>query len=453
MKTGIEELVEKYNVAVPRYTSYPTVPYWQTTAPTVDEWLNTLKTTFNKTNTDKGISLYIHLPYCESLCTYCGCNTRITVNHKVEDPYINSLLAEWKLYLKQFSEKPRIAEVHLGGGTPTFFSPENLKRLISEILNDAILVTEPELSFEGHPTNTSYEHLKALREIGFNRVSYGIQDFDYKVQDAINRYQTFEEVKQVTEWSRELGYYSVNYDLVYGLPFQSIVSVTETVAKIIELKPDRIAYYSYAHVPWLKPAQRKYTEKDLPEQQTKLKLYMIGSEMFSEAGYIDVGMDHFSLKEDSLNKAFENKTLHRNFMGYTTNNTSLMIGLGVSSISDSWGGFIQNYKVVEDYQKAVGEGRFPFFKGHILSKEDEWIRRHILNLVCNYETILETGNTLSIEIINRLKLLEKDNLVEVLDNHIKVTSTGQRFVRNVCLAFDLKYWSAQPDKQIFSKAV
>ena len=453
MKTGIEELVEKYNVAVPRYTSYPTVPYWQSNPPSVDEWLSTVKKTFINTNQTKGISLYIHLPYCESLCTYCGCNTRITVNHKVEEPYIQTLLDEWNLYLNALGEKPRIAEIHLGGGTPTFFSPKNLTHLINGILKNAELINDAELSFEGHPTNTTYEHLKTLREIGFNRVSYGIQDFDYKVQDAINRYQTFEEVKQVTEWSRELGYYSVNYDLVYGLPFQTLESVTETINKIIELKPDRIAYYSYAHVPWLKPAQRKYTEKDLPEQHSKLKLYMTGNELFSKAGYIDVGMDHFSLKEDSLTKAFENKTLHRNFMGYTTNNTSLMIGLGVSSISDSWGGFIQNYKVVEDYQKAVSEGKFPFFKGHILNEEDEWVRRHILNLVCNYETIIEENNQFSTEIKERLKSLENDHLVEVKGNKISVTSIGQRFVRNVCLAFDLKYWMAQPNKQIFSKAV
>jgi len=453
MKNDIELLVDKYNTAVPRYTSYPTVPYWDKEILEKQPWINQVKKTFTATNSTKGISLYIHLPFCESLCTYCGCNTRITVNHHVELPYIQTVLKEWKLYNALFDEKPIIAELHLGGGTPTFFAPENLKLLIEEILKDSIVANNAEYSFEGHPANTTYEHLKTLRELGFSRVSYGIQDFNEKVQDAINRYQTVEQVKQVTEWSRQLGYYSVNYDIIYGLPFQTMEGIIDTVQKVINLKPDRIAFYSYAHVPWLKPAQRKFTEADLPERKEKLDLYLKGREMFINAGYLDIGMDHFSLPTDSLTMAFNEGKMHRNFMGFTTNNTRLLIGLGVSSISDSWGAFAQNFKVVEAYQKAVDNGEIPVFKGHLLTEEDALIRQQILEIICKYKTELVPQQNQQTEILNRLKPLAEDGLVEIKGNSIQVTKLGQRFVRNIALAFDIRYWANLPQAQIFSKAV
>ncbi len=448
------DLVTKYNKAVPRYTSYPTVPYWDNNL-TEEKWIDHIQKAFIKYNAD-GISLYIHLPYCESLCTYCACNTRITVNHKVELPYIESVLKEWQLYLNQFQGKPLIKEIHLGGGTPTFFSPENLTYLLSTILNTVEISKEYDFSFEGHPGNTTKEHLQALYHLGFKRVSFGIQDFDEKVQDTINRYQTFEEVKQVLDDARQIGYTSINFDLVYGLPYQTVESINDTITKIISLKPERIAFYSYAHVPWLKPGQRKYSEKDLPADSYKRSLYETGKDLFLSANYDDIGMDHFALPDDTLFDAAKKGTLHRNFMGYTTNTTKLLVALGCSSISDSWDAFAQNIKTVEEYQKVVNEGHFPIFKGHVLTEEDLIIRQHILNMMCKNETSwLDDGQKFSSlpEALEQLKDLEKDGLATVINKKLIVTETGKAFLRNICLCFDTRYWAKKPEAAIFSSSV
>lgn len=439
------DLVSKYNIQAPRYTSYPTVPYWDNTM-NEEQWKQHIQNAFIKYN-QEGISLYIHLPYCESLCTYCACNTRITVNHKVELPYIETLLKEWQLYLNQFESKPLIKEIHLGGGTPTFFSPENLNHLLSSILKTVDVAKDYDFSFEGHPGNTTKAHLQALFKLGFKRVSFGIQDFDEKVQDTINRYQTFEEVHQVIKEAREIGYTSINFDLVYGLPYQTVESINDTITKIISLKPERIAFYSYAHVPWLKPGQRKYSEKDLPADSYKRSLYEEGKKLFLLANYTDIGMDHFALPDDSLFEAFENGTLHRNFMGYTTNTTKLLVGLGCSSISDTWDGFAQNIKTVEEYQKVVNEGHFPIFKGHSLTKEDLIIRQHILDLMCRHKTTIDNYYTESTKKFNELL---KDGLIEVNNDAIIITESGKLFLRNVCLAFDKRYWQKVPEGNLFS---
>lgn len=448
------DLVTKYNKAVPRYTSYPTVPYWDNNL-TEEKWIDHIQKAFIKYNAD-GISLYIHLPYCESLCTYCACNTRITVNHKVELPYIESVLKEWQLYLNQFQGKPLIKEIHLGGGTPTFFSPENLTYLLSTILNTVEISKDYDFSFEGHPGNTTKEHLQALYDLGFKRVSFGIQDFDEKVQDTINRYQTFEEVKQVLDDARQIGYTSINFDLVYGLPYQTVESINDTITKIISLKPERIAFYSYAHVPWLKPGQRKYSEKDLPADSYKRSLYETGKKLFLSANYDDIGMDHFALPDDTLFDAAKKGTLHRNFMGYTTNTTKLLVALGCSSISDSWDAFAQNIKTVEEYQKVVNEGHFPIFKGHVLTDEDLIIRQHILNMMCKNETRwtddAQKFSSLP-EALKQLKDLEKDGLATVKHEKLKVTETGKAFLRNICLCFDTRYWEKKPEAAIFSSSV
>jgi len=446
-----KDLVLKYNIPAPRYTSYPTVPYWDDNV-NQESWTKHIKDAFIKYNKD-GISLYIHLPYCESLCTYCACNTRITVNHNVEKPYIETLLKEWNLYLDQFEFRPKIKEIHLGGGTPTFFSAENLKYLIETILDTCDLHKEHDLSFEGHPSNTTALHLQTLYDLGFRRVSFGVQDFDEKVQSTINRYQTFEEVSKVVNASRAIGYTSVNIDLVYGLPYQTVASVNETVKKIIELKPERIAFYSYAHVPWLKPGQRKYTEKELPIDSEKRELYNTGKNLFTEASYVDIGMDHFSLEGDDLLKAYNNGTLHRNFMGYTTNNTKLLIGLGCSSISDSWDAFSQNIKTVEGYIQAVDAGKFPLHKGHLLTSEDLNIRKHILNLMCKHEIDLSgsiSDQKLFNENLSRLTEFVNDGLINISGNKVTLTDTGKLFIRNICLAFDKRYWSKAKKENVFS---
>ncbi|RYE13316.1 MAG: coproporphyrinogen dehydrogenase, partial [Sphingobacteriales bacterium] len=244
------ELLRKYNVAAPRYTSYPTVPYWDNENFNAEQWQRRLITAYAQ-HKDEGISLYIHLPFCESLCTYCGCNTRITKNHGVELPYIDALLQEWQMYCELLGERPKIKELHLGGGTPTFFSADNLKQLLQTIAGKAQFEDDAACSFEGHPDNTTTEHLQVLRDLGFKRLSLGIQDFDPKVQFMINRYQTPAQVFLITEMARRLDYQSINYDLIYGLPGQNIQGLTQTINEVVALKPDRIAFYSYAHVPWI----------------------------------------------------------------------------------------------------------------------------------------------------------------------------------------------------------
>jgi len=450
-----KDLRDKYNVAAPRYTSYPTVPYWDAASFSTENWQKAVISSFNASNAADGISLYIHLPFCESLCTYCGCNTRITRNHAVEDPYISAVLKEWQLYTSLLPTRPKIKELHLGGGTPTFFSPENLKKLIDGIFILADRHPQAAFSFEGHPGNTRKEHLETLHDLGFERVSFGIQDFDPRVQLIINRIQTYEEVEKVTAQAREAGYSSVNYDLVYGLPLQTLDGLIDTIDSVLTLRPDRIAFYSYAHVPWVKPGQRRYTEKDLPSPALKQQLYETGRAMLKAGGYTEIGMDHFTLTTDGLYAAEENGTLHRNFMGYTDQYSRLMIGLGVSSISDTWTGFAQNVKKVEEYLELVNAGQIPVFKGHILNEEDLLLRQHILNIMCkgrtSWELPAQQGEAFY-EGLERMQKLAEDHLVEIGEITLTVTPTGKRFLRNICMTLDARLWENQPATQLFSMA-
>ena len=470
----MNSLIDKYNIPGPRYTSYPTVPYWENENFTSEKWQSTVIRAFNESNAEEGISIYIHLPFCENLCTFCACHKRITKQHSVETPYLESVLKEWNLYLDLFSQsaisnqqsaeqkaecgkqKAKLKELHLGGGTPTFFSPENLKILLEGIFSTVEIAENPEFSFEGHPNNTTKEHLQTLYDLGFRRCSFGVQDYDLKVQKAINRIQPFENVKNVTEWAREIGYKSVSHDLVFGLPHQSWEAMEFTIRKTLELKPDRLAFYSYAHVPWIKGVgQRGFDENDLPSGEEKRKLYENGKKLLQDLGYIEVGMDHFSLESDDLYQSLIQKKLHRNFMGYTSSNTQLMVGLGMSAISDSWYGFAQNEKTVEDYQKRVEEGKIPVFRGHILNDEDLIIRRHILNLMCQLETTFTDKNTFAElpEALEKLKEMQEDGLVELGDNFVKITEKGRVFTRNVAMAFDLRMMRKMPETRLFSMTV
>lgn len=450
------DLIRKYAVAGPRYTSYPTVPYWDSEKPEPQAWIDRVKHTFFHSNGEKGISLYIHLPFCESLCTYCGCNTRITKNHAVEEPYIQALLKEWSLYLDAFEVSPRIAEIHLGGGTPTFFSPQNLYNLIEALLSSATVIPDAEFSFEGHPANTTEAHLELLARLGFKRVSFGIQDFDPKVQKAIHRIQTEEDVARVVELSRKHGYTSINFDLVYGLPFQTRESMQQTLDAVVRLRPDRLAFYSYAHVPWMKPGQRQFTEMDLPEPELKRALYEMGLAEFERTGYREVGMDHFALPDDSLFEAVHRGMLNRNFMGYTTTRSRLLIGLGVSAISDAWSAYVQNEKTLETYLNRVNRGEMPFFKGHLLTQEDMVLRGHITRLMCRFETRWDNSIRQCeglFEGLNRLDGFIEDGLIELEPFHLKVLPKGRPFVRNICMAFDARLWRKQPETHLFSSTV
>lgn len=452
----MNSLIDKYNIPGPRYTSYPTVPFWDDASFTNELWQQSVLRTFNETNDSEGISLYIHLPFCEQLCTFCACHKRITKQHSVETPYLESVLKEWDLYVKLFGRTPKIKELHLGGGTPTFFSPANLRVLLEGIFAKAEIAENPEFSFEGHPNNTTKDHLQTLYDLGFRRCSFGVQDYDPQVQKAINRIQPFENVKNVTEWAREIGYKSVSHDLVFGLPFHTWEKMEYSIRKTLELKPDRLAFYSYAHVPWIKGVgQRGFDENDLPSGEEKRKLYTNGKKLLEELGYIEVGMDHFALPHDDLYQSMISGDIHRNFMGYSSSKTQLMVGLGMSAISDSWYAFAQNNKSVEEYQKLVEDGIIPVIKGHILNDEDLNIRKHILNLMCRLETSwdLQTSFPEIENALESLKEMETDGLVEISENKIKITEKGRAFTRNVAMTFDLRMLRNKPETRIFSMTI
>ncbi|MCK6608306.1 MAG: oxygen-independent coproporphyrinogen III oxidase [Flavobacterium sp.] len=450
-------IVQKYNVPGPRYTSYPTVPYWEEEKFHLEDWKRTLLQSFKESNASEGISLYIHLPFCESLCTFCGCNKRITKRHEVEDPYITAVIKEWKLYCDLFPRKPIIKEIHLGGGTPTFFSPENLESLINGIFQYATKAEEHEFSFEGHPNNTTKQHLQTLYDLGFRRVSFGVQDYSPKVQEAIHRIQPFHNVAKVTFWAKEIGYTSVGHDLIFGLPFQTLADVKDTIDKTKSLQPDRLAFYSYAHVPWIKGnGQRGFKDEDLPKDDEKRMLYEEGKKQLAQNGYYEIGMDHFALENDSMFTSFKEGKLHRNFMGYTASKTQLMIGLGVSSISDSWYSFAQNEKTIEDYYTHLAEDQLPIFRGHVLTPEDLIIRRHILNLMCQFTTSWK-DKTLDFpelpSVLASLEEMQDDGLLSIQDETIIVTEKGKPFVRNICMAFDLRLIRKAPETKLFSMTI
>ncbi|EPH36810.1 Coproporphyrinogen III oxidase, oxygen-independent [Acinetobacter guillouiae MSP4-18] len=450
-------LIQKYNVAGPRYTSYPTVPYWEEASFSLQQWKQTLKRSFDESNHVEGISLYIHLPFCESLCTFCGCHKKVTKRHDVELPYIQAVLKEWDLYCQLLADRPIIKEIHLGGGTPTFFSVKHLQQLIQGILAKANIADGYEFSFEGHPNNTTREHLQALYELGFRRVSYGVQDYNETVQKAIHRVQPFENVERVTQWARDIGYTSISHDLVFGLPFQNLADVLHTIDLTNTLMPDRLAFYSYAHVPWIKGnGQRGFKDHDVPKDGMKRTLYEEGKKQLLAHGYHEIGMDHFALDRDEMYQAFHAGTLHRNFMGYTSSKTQVMIGLGLSSISDSWYSFAQNEKNLEAYYSCLENDEIPVVKGHVLSVEDLKIRQHILNLMCTFQTswsdqtmdFAERG-----DVIQQLVEMQHDGLLNIEADRIVITEQGKPFVRNICMAFDLHLKRRKPETQIFSMTI
>lgn len=437
MKEIPDWLIRKYDVPVPRYTSYPTVPFWKQNGFDTDTWMKTVKRVFDESNYSSGVSLYIHLPFCESLCTYCACNMRITRNHGVEPGYINAILNEWQIYLDAFGAAPIIREMHLGGGTPTFFSAPNLEKLLNSLFRDAVVSQDREFSFEGHPNNTSREHLQTLFDLGFRRVSFGVQDLDERVQVAIHRIQPFENLERVTRQSREIGYTSVSFDLIYGLPHQTVDSVTRTITRIISLQPDRIAFYSYAHVPWMRPGQRGYEDADLPSDVAKRALYETGRDLLLKAGYIDIGMDHFALPGDALAIAQATGNLHRNFMGYTVSQARLLIGLGASAISDATYAYAQNVKQVEAYSSLVAKRELAVSKGHIQTDDDLLVKQCIMDIACQGEVARELlDKVTNVEVEEKLTEMEAEGLVRFTRDGMSVTAAGRPFIRNICGVVD-----------------
>jgi oxygen-independent coproporphyrinogen-3 oxidase len=445
------DLILKYNVPGPRYTSYPTVPFWKEQETDREEWLQCVASNLTFFGSNR-VSVYVHLPYCESMCTFCSCFKQITKRHELEDPYIDTLIREWELYKKRFDME--VAELHLGGGTPTFFSPENLRRLVTKITegNDPGKVRD--FSFEAHPKYTNEAHLTTLFDLGFRRLSFGIQDYDVVVQKAINRFQAIRLVKDMHMLAKKIGYTSISHDLIYGLPKQTLRGMKNTLEITLGIRPERVSLYSYAHVPWLKGnGQRGFDEHDLPDNTKKRALYELARDMFTQAGYIEVGMDHFALPEDELAQAFLHKSLHRNFMGYTTRKTNMLLGLGASAISDSWFAFAQNTKSIEEYIQTINEGKLALKKGHVLSSEDLILRQNILELMCSFSTELPEKAELLQEIKKRLAPLQQDGLVTIGREKVSVTQKGLPFVRNICMAFDLFLKPGGNESGLFSKTI
>lgn len=448
MNKTISELIQKYNKPGPRYTSYPPVPYWNNT-PSESEWIGHIKMNYNQ---EMGIDLYVHVPFCESLCYYCGCNRTITKNHDVEEYYLTSILKEWGMYKSKLGLIPKVNSLHFGGGTPTFLSAPNLSLLISSLLENK---SKNFLgSIEIDPRTCSDSHLEILSLHNIKRTSLGIQDFDPIVQKAINRDQSPAMVETLVDKLRKANMESLNFDLIYGLPKQSLESISKTIEIVARLKPDLIAFYSYAHLPEKIKNQRLIQEEDLPNPELKKSLYELGKKLLLENGYHDVGMDHFALKTNFLYQAMIEKRLHRNFMGYVDKKSPLLIGLGPSSISDSSNSFIQNVKDVKEYTQKIQEDKLPISIGHTHNNEDLLIQKMILQLMCHNE--ISFNNKMDIpywsEIVSELKSFEEDGIIEMNDDHLYITTLGKGFVRNVAMTFDY-HLRRQSNKVKFSQTI
>jgi oxygen-independent coproporphyrinogen-3 oxidase len=455
MIPGADPLIAKYDVAGPRYTSYPTVPYWEGT-PSAAQWIAHVAAALAHAD-EHGAALYLHIPFCRALCTFCGCNTRITRSHAFVPPYLQSLLGELDLYLQQLgSATLDVGELHFGGGTPTFLSPEELQTLLAGLFGRIRLRPEAVASIEVDPRVTTAEQLQVLARHGFRRISLGVQDFDPKVQDIVNRVQSEQQVAEVTRAARVLAFDSVNFDLIYGLPLQTSASIEATMDAVCRLRPDRIALYGYAHVPWIKPGQRRFTEADLPVGEHKRALYELARARLQQEGYREIGLDHFALESDALWRALRSGTLHRNFMGYTTAFTRPLIGLGVSSIGDAGDAFAQNEKDLQRYQERVAAGELPIQRGHLLDPEDQVLRRHILRLMTRLETRWDEPGDFTGYLrtaAERLAEPAADGLVELGVSGCRVTDKGRGYLRNICMAFDARLARRTPDKALFSRTV
>lgn len=430
MKT-LKEMINKYNRPGPRYTSYPPVPYWNNT-PNETTWISHLKTNYDP---QKGMDLYVHVPYCESLCYYCGCSRTITKNHAVEDSYLEMVLKEWDLYQQKLGFTPTINSLHFGGGTPTFLSPANLERLIKSLLKNKLETFIG--SIEIDPRTCQSAHLKVLADNDIKRVSLGIQDFDPVVQKAINREQSPSMVEALVGKIREHNISSINFDLIYGLPKQTTESIAKTIEIVIKQRPDLIAFYSYAHLPEKIKNQRLIPDEDLPSPEQKRELYELGKKLLQENGYQDVGMDHFALPSSFLYKAKIENNLHRNFMGYVDKKSPILLGLGPTSISDSSLSFIQNIKDVKAYEEAVMANHLPIEKGHTHSNKDLLVQDMILELMCSNQANLGHKDIPHWpEIQKELYEFEQDGILELTGNTLRLTEMGKVFVRNVAMCFD-----------------
>lgn len=442
------DLVRKYDVSAPRYTSYPTAVEFKDFAepqPLLDQ--------LDQSNQEASLplSLYYHLPFCETLCWFCGCTTVITLNHKSSDDYLDYLEKEVALMAPRVHPDRLVGQLHYGGGTPTFFQPPQLKRLDALTRRYFNFSPEAELSVEVDPRRLSRDQVIALRESGFTRASLGVQDFNPKVQEAVHRIQPREMTEQTMDWLRAEGFTSINLDLIYGLPYQTVETFRDTLEQVLELNPDRLAVFSYAHVPWMKPAQ-KILEREaaLPSPETKLAMLKLITETLTSRGYVYIGMDHFAKETDELAVAQKARTLQRNFQGYSTRAGAEILAFGLSSISQTPYSYRQNHKTLTDYYAALDRNEVPVSRGRELSEEDHRRREIIMRLMCHlqldYTTLskefgFDFAQRYSAEIA-RLQPLAEDGLIALTPNGFHVTDLGRLFLRNIAVCFDA-YYSAE----------
>jgi len=452
------DLISKYNVQGPRYTSYPPAPSWSDEV-TAEDYENSVLES-NKEKHPRPLSLYFHIPFCEHLCYFCGCTTIITGNnHKMEDAYMEALLRETDWLSTVVSARRPVIQMHLGGGTPTYLRPDNLSALLTSLRKRFSFSSDVEMGVEVDPRVTTPEQLRILRDHGVNRISMGVQDFDPEVQKAVHRVQPFEKTEALLKEARFLVFTSVNFDLIYGLPLQTARGFSETARKIIGLAPDRLAVYSYAYVPWMKHHQNVLKDK-MPTEREKYDIFIAAVRAFTEGGYEYIGMDHFSKPGDELSRARENGTLWRNFQGYTTKAGTDLFGLGMSAISHVHDGFFQNQRDLRAYQEAILGERPATMRGFRLSHDDKLRSRVIQNLLCHAVVIkseieeefsINFDRTFSQALID-LQGLEKDGLVELSKDEIRPTMLGRVFLRNLAMPFDA-YLPKAGEKTVFSRTL
>ena len=450
-------LLRKYDVAAPRYTSYPPVPYWgEVTHENVEGWLAEPSQASEPT-----LSLYFHVPFCTSRCTYCGCFVIITPDKTQGGRYVEAVKQEMRLVRQYTKDSRPVRQLHLGGGTPTFISPDEMADLVGTAIQEFPLAENPEMSIEVDPRTVNEFYLTKLREIGFNRISFGVQDFDSKVMKAVNREQPFPLVEKTVEIARRLGFLSVNCDLIYGLPEQNMESFNHTLEQVEQLRPDRLAIYNYAHLPRINPYQRRIDESTLPGPEEKTEIFLMARKRLADVGYVPIGLDHFSLPEDELTQAFQAGTMRRNFMGYATQAGTDMLSFGISSISEFNRSFWQNEKKLNRYYDSLDAGRLPVVKGMELSPDDLLRKDVVSSLFCaGGVNFAEMGERHGVNFtdyfqqeLSELPPLAEDGLIELNQERIRVTDRGQLFLRNVAMLFDAYLRKGAEGGPQFSRAL
>jgi oxygen-independent coproporphyrinogen-3 oxidase len=434
-------LVEKYNVAGPRYTSYP--PATKFTGDL--GWPELAERILQNNQHERDLSLYFHIPFCETLCWFCGCTTVITLNHRQGQTYIDYLAKEVTQMSTLLNPRRKAVQLHWGGGSPTFLQPDEIRRLGEMIRGRFTFSDDLEAGVEIDPRRLTRDHVVALREAGFNRASFGVQDFDPQVQQAIHRIQPRDLTEQALNWARELGFTSVNFDLIYGLPNQTVESFNRTLDIVLSLQPDRLAVFSYAHVPWVKPAQKILEQKVLPSAEVKLQLLKTVIERLTENDrYVYIGMDHFAKPGDELAVALRRKQLQRNFQGYSTRGGADIYAFGMSSISQIPDAYWQNEKDLQKYYSALDGGKVPLSRGYVVSEEDKIRRETIMRVMCDFSLdYASMSQRLGINFpahfereLESLSAFEVDGLVRRSAARMEVTDIGRLFIRNVAMCFD-----------------